>query len=571
MSQGPVDNLLAACTNTVPRALLNPTTSHHVIYILYATDETSDCIDILADSAPRISVGAALYNSVVESNNANDNAGTVMASNKKRNYDDNYLDFGFTSITDKGVVKPQCVICHKILTAESLRPSKLRLHLETKHPQHVGKDRSFFSRQELNMKRQRLDASGFFNQQNAAIVEASFLVSLEIAKKKKPHTIEEELILPCAKTMKLTEFFESEGLDWGNLCGICTDGAPTMLGSQSGFVTRVIQKAPYAIPLHCMIHRQALASKTLPSELQDTLNAIIKTVNFVKGSALNTPLFKRLCQDVDAAHETLLFHKAVRWLSRGNVVQRVFELREEISLFLRIQNKQDLLSAWSADSFEIRLAYLVDMLRQLNTLNLELQGKGSLIIDFVDKIKAFIRKMENWRSKVGMGTLAMLDTVSEIVEECEAATQNLITQHLEALEGEFKRYFPDIQSLTSRLVRAPFTAPVTCIPDDNDDGQTELLTLQEDSRAKMKFETESLTVFWSSVAASYPNLCDLAFRHLLPFSSTYSCEAAFSQLLHIKTKYRNRLEVKHDLRCALSETKPRIKKLVDNLQHHPSH
>ncbi|XP_045104386.1 zinc finger BED domain-containing protein 5-like [Portunus trituberculatus] len=179
--------------------------------------------------------------------------------------------------------------------------------------------------------------------------------------------------------------------------------------------------------------------------------------------------------------------------------------------------------------------------------------------------------MENWRRKVGMGNLAMLETVSEIVEKCDAATQNLITQHLEALEGEFKRYFPDIQSLTSRLVRAPFTAAVTCIPDDNDDGQTELLTLQEDSGAKMKFETESLTVFWSSMAASYPNLCDLAFRHLLPFSSTYSCEAAFSQLLHIKTKYRNRLEVKHDLRCALSETKPRIKKLVDNLQHHPSH
>ena len=112
-----------------------------------------------------------------------------MASNKKHNYDDNYLDFGFTSITDKGVVKPQCVICHKILTAESLRPSKLRLHLKTEHPQHVDKDRSFFSRQELNMKRQRLDASGSFHQQNAAVVEASFLVSLERAKKKKPHTI----------------------------------------------------------------------------------------------------------------------------------------------------------------------------------------------------------------------------------------------------------------------------------------------------------------------------------------------------------------------------------------------
>ena len=157
-----------------------------------------------------------------------------------------------------------------------------------------------------------------------------------------------------------------------------------------------------------------------------------------------------------------------------------------------------------------------------------------------------------------MGNLAMLETVSEIPEECDVATQNLITQHLEALEGEFKIYFPDIQNLTSRLVRFPFTAPVTCIPDVNDDAQTELLTLQEDSGAKMKFETESLTVFWSSMAASYPNLCDLAFRHL-PFSSTYSCETAFSQLLHIKTKYRNRLEVKYDLRCALSKTKPRIR------------
>ena len=91
---------------------------------------------------------------------------------------------------------------------------------------------------------------------------------------------------------KITEVFEAKGLDWGNLCGICTDGAPAMLGSQSSFVTRVIKKAPNAIPTHCMIHRQALASKTLPSELQDTLNIIIKTVKFVKGSALNTRLFQ---------------------------------------------------------------------------------------------------------------------------------------------------------------------------------------------------------------------------------------------------------------------------------------
>ena len=87
----------------------------------------------------------------------------------------------------------------------------------------------------------------------------------------------------------------------------------------------------------------------------------------------------------------------------------------------------------------------------------------------------------------------------------------------------------------------------------------------------MKFQTEFLTVLWSSMAASYPNLCNLAFRHLLPLASTYSCEAAFSQLLYMESKYRNRLDVKHDQRYAVSEIKPRIKMLVDGLQHHPSH
>ena len=60
------------------------------------------------------------------------------------------------------------------------------------------------------------------------------------------------------------DFFNENGLDWGNLVGITTDGAPTMLGSRSGFQTLVKQHAPLAIGVHCFIHREALASKTLP-------------------------------------------------------------------------------------------------------------------------------------------------------------------------------------------------------------------------------------------------------------------------------------------------------------------
>jgi len=60
-------------------------------------------------------------------------------------------------------------------------------------------------------------------------------------------------------------------------------------------------------------------------------------------------------------------------------------------------------------------------------------------------------------------------------------------------------------------------------------------------------------------------------RTLLPFSSTYLCESGFSALVNIKTKSRNKLDCKSDLRCALSATKPRIKILVSKNQLHPYH
>ena len=62
----------------------------------------------------------------------------------------------------------------------------------------------------------------------------------------------------------ISTFFETEGLQWEKLCGVCTDGAPAMLGAKSGFQTKVKLKSPQVRGVHCMIHRYALACKTLP-------------------------------------------------------------------------------------------------------------------------------------------------------------------------------------------------------------------------------------------------------------------------------------------------------------------
>ena len=139
----------------------------------------------------------------------------------------------------------------------------------------------------------------------------------------------------------VNDFFNENGLDWVNLVGITTDDAPTMLGSRSGFQTLVKQRAPLAIGVHCFIHREALASKTLPDQLNTVFKVLVKLVNYVKSSALNTRLFRKICQDMESDFEVLLFHTPVRWLSAGKILNRIFTLKEELMEFLQCKGKYD--------------------------------------------------------------------------------------------------------------------------------------------------------------------------------------------------------------------------------------
>lgn len=60
-------------------------------------------------------------------------------------------------------------------------------------------------------------------------------------------------------------------------------------------------------------------------------------------------------------------------------------------------------------------------------------------------------------------------------------------------------------------------------------------------------------------------------KALLPFATTYLCEAGFSALTVTKTKYRNRLQPEDDLRCSLTSKSPRFEELVNTLQCQGSH
>ncbi|GFT40196.1 protein FAM200A [Trichonephila clavipes] len=113
-----------------------------------------------------------------------------------------------------------------------------------------------------------------------------------------------------------------------------TDGARTMPGRFKSIQALVKQKSLLCIWTHCMIHREALSSKEMSPGLNIVLMTAVTVVNYIKMRPLKLRIFSGLCRDMGAVHSSLQFYCEARWLSRGKFLQRVYELRNEITIFL---------------------------------------------------------------------------------------------------------------------------------------------------------------------------------------------------------------------------------------------
>ncbi|KAL4143631.1 hypothetical protein QTP88_005943 [Uroleucon formosanum] len=274
--------------------------------------------------------------------------------------------------------------------------------------------------------------------------------------------------------------------------------------------------------------KQALASKTLPEELIYTLKQSVKMVNAIKSSALNTRIFKKICSDSE--YETLLFHTEVRWLSKGNMLARLFSLKEEVTVFLTEKKMIDLLKC---------------------------------VCD---------------HNKVEMNNYSTFQTLKSMVDNEKYAdfvpeVQQNVLHHLHKLKDEFNRYFPEYNGYETKGVRSMIRNPfIVKVDEVDDDIQEDLIELQNDRNCKDTFESSmNIEEFWCKKAITYPKLREIALRYLVMFSTTYMCEQGFSALLYIKNKQRNRLDATKDMRVALSNITPRISLLVKEMQAQKSH
>lgn len=334
----------------------------------------------------------------------------------------------------------------------------------------------------------------------------------------------------------LDGYINSNGLDWSRCVGVCSDGAAAMTGKNSGVTALIKQKAPNAAFTHCMLHREALLAKRLDDELNQVLQDIIQVVNFIKARPLKHRLFALLCKEMGARFDGLLLHSNVRWLSRGAVLNRVYELRREVAEFL-VSEKHQLADRFTNAAWILKLAYMADIFCHLNVLNQSMQGHDTYIVHMQDQVRAFSLKITLWSNKLKEGITEMFPLLHQELLSSGGELDTispLIQSHLEHLQGYFRDYFPDLDSTHLNWVRNPFAPDVGSCLDLK--SQEELIEMTTSWDLKMKFEALSLSNYWMYVRNDFPILAESALKCLLPFATTYLCESGFSTLKVLKTK-----------------------------------
>ena len=164
----------------------------------------------------------------------------------------------------------------------------------------------------------------------------------------------------------------------------------------------------------------------------------------------------------------------------------------------------------------------------------------------------------------------LYDFLGTSEENISEEIKSLFIQHLQGLKISFKDYFPPHDG-NNKWIRDPFHVTVKDVKELTAREENSLIELSCDTSLRSRFSRYNLSDFWLLLKNEYPELATKALKYLMPFPTTYLCEQAFSQLIYIKSKYRNRMNVEPGLSLKLSAIEPEIENIVAAKQHHPSH
>ena len=88
---------------------------------------------------------------------------------------------------------------------------------------------------------------------------------------------------------------------------------------------------------------------------------------------------------------------------------------------------------------------------------MRLQGPDTNIIQFKDILRGFAEKILNWNCEVNQGNFAMFKKLSGFESaSLIAEMKQEIGEHLQSLENEFKKYFPNLEEMSKVFLEIHF-------------------------------------------------------------------------------------------------------------------
>ncbi len=390
---------------------------------------------------------------------------------------------------------------------------------------------------------------------------------------------------------ELMQFLEKNGLDVRKIVSVVTDGAPSMVGPHKGLVSRLATVNPALLTFHCIIHKSVLCAK-LCGEMKTAMDTVTRLVNFVReSSSLQHRLLRTFLEEMSAEHHDLLLHNDVRWLSKGRVLERVCDLRDELASFLsslQSQKAQEFQLFLSDDKVMARVFFLCDIMSHLNQLNLQLQGRNHTVADVYEAVDAFQSKLTLLERDI-KGRKLHFPRLREHCEKTKKREDAVMKDFVTSLAENFKERFESSPKLSGDILlflRQPFsvsadgqwtTEAKRLLPSiDEASLQMEVLEMGTSDLLKAQHQDVAVSDFWLNVVpqARFKNTRAIAMLLLTMFPSTYICESSFSSMNSLKTQDRNRLSNAHlgeCLRIATTEYRPDIRRIAASRRSHFSH
>ncbi|MCO5612069.1 hypothetical protein L7F22_066331 [Adiantum nelumboides] len=194
------------------------------------------------------------------------------------------------------------------------------------------------------------------------------------------------------KFAALLKLVNDMGVDLSKLIGFASDGASCIRGVNNGVLTKLKQKVPHVIGVHCVAHREALVISDACDKFVEFafMDAFAKRVHaWVGRSTKRHQNLDKLMKAFNLKPLEVLRIHSVRWLSRGKVMKRMVEMMPALLSDFKTHDA-NLYTIATTFQVQFLIHLLADVLHEMNELSKKFQKDHVDITDVANALDVVV-------------------------------------------------------------------------------------------------------------------------------------------------------------------------------------